>query len=33
MLKSFGVLCGGDYGGFVIALEIPVAVGEVSSMA
>ena len=29
MLKSFGVLCGGDYGGVVIAWEIPVAVWEV----
>ena len=28
MLKSFGVLCGGDKSGVVIALEIP-AVGEV----
>ena len=28
MLKSFGVPCGGDFGGVVIAREIPVAVGE-----
>ena len=29
MLKSFGVLGGGDYGGVIIAREIPVAVREV----
>ena len=29
MLKFFGVLCGGDHGGVVVAREIPVAVGEV----
>ena len=29
MLKFFGVLCGGNYGGVLIAREIPVAVGEV----
>ena len=29
MLKSFGVLCGGNNGGVVIAREILVAVGEV----
>ena len=29
MFKSFGVLGGGDYGGVVIAREIPVAVREV----
>ena len=29
MLKSFRVLCGGDYGGVVAEREIPVAVREV----
>ena len=29
MLKSFVVLCGGDYGGVVAARDIPVAVREV----
>ena len=29
MLKSFGVLCGGDTGGVVITREIPVTVEEV----
>ena len=29
MLKSFGVLCGGDYGCIVAARVIPVAVREV----
>ena len=29
MLKSFAVLCGGDYGGVIIARKFPVAAREV----